>query len=79
MRPDHKCVVNITELQRWFVLYKDKLNTLLESRVYELLTKDSEAEVEMKVQRLLSKHKTALLTSLKHKLTVQLSKSVSLQ
>jgi hypothetical protein len=49
--------------------YKDKLNTLLESRVYEPSLKDPTAKVERKVQNLLPEHKTALLAGLKHKLT----------
>jgi hypothetical protein len=40
--------------------YKDKLNTLLETRVYEPLPKDLTAMVERKVQKLLSKHSTSL-------------------
>jgi hypothetical protein len=40
--------------------YKEKLNTLLESGVYEHLPKDPTAKVERKVQKLLSKHKTPL-------------------
>jgi hypothetical protein len=39
---------------------------LLESEVYELLPTDSAAKIERKVQKLLSKHKTALPTGLKH-------------
>jgi hypothetical protein len=49
--------------------YKDKLNTLLGSGVYEPL-----AKVERRVQKLLSKHKTALPTDLKRKLTPYNSK-----
>jgi hypothetical protein len=49
--------------------YKEKLNTLLESGVYEPLPKDPTAKIERKVQKLLSKHKTVLPTGLKHKLT----------
>jgi hypothetical protein len=49
--------------------YKDKLNTLVEFRVYEMLPKDPAAKVERKVQKLLSKPKTTLPTNLKHKLT----------
>lgn len=55
--------------------YKHKLNTLLESRVYELLPADSTAEVDRKMQKLLSKNETALLTGLKHKLTPYHSRS----
>jgi hypothetical protein len=35
--------------------YEDKVNTLLESRAYEPLPKDPTAEVERKVQKLLSR------------------------
>jgi hypothetical protein len=45
--------------------YKDKLNTSLESRVYEPLPKDPTTKVERKVQKLLSHHRTALLADLK--------------
>jgi hypothetical protein len=55
--------------------YKEKLNTLLESGVYEPLPKDPTAKVEKKIQKLLSKHKTALLIDLKHKLTPYHSKA----
>jgi hypothetical protein len=49
--------------------YKEKLNTLLEFGVYEPVPKNDAAKVERKIQKLLSKHKTALPTGLKHKLT----------
>jgi hypothetical protein len=48
--------------------YKVKLKTLLESRVYEPLLNDPTAKVEKKIQKLLSKHKTAGPTDLKRKL-----------
>jgi hypothetical protein len=54
--------------------YKDKLNSLLEYGVYEPLPKDPTAKVERKIQTLLSKHKTALPTELKRKLTPYYSK-----
>jgi hypothetical protein len=54
--------------------YKDKLNTLLESGVYEPLLKYSTAKVERRVQKLISKHRTAPPTDLKHKLTPYHSK-----
>ncbi|PNF42699.1 hypothetical protein B7P43_G14177 [Cryptotermes secundus] len=54
--------------------YKDKLNTLLESGVYETLPKDPTAKVERKVQKLLSKYKTTLPSDLKHRLTPYHSK-----
>jgi hypothetical protein len=56
-----KCTVVLDETK-----YKSKLNTLLESGVYEPLTKDPSANVERKLHKLLSKHKTALPTDLKH-------------
>jgi hypothetical protein len=37
--------------------YKEKLNTLLESGVYEHLPKDPTVTVERRIQKLLSKHK----------------------
>jgi hypothetical protein len=37
--------------------YKDKLNTLLQSKVYEALPKDPTAKVQWKIQNLLSKCK----------------------
>jgi hypothetical protein len=49
--------------------YNNKLNTLLEPRVYEPLPKDPTAKAERKVHKLLSAHKTAPPTYLKHKLT----------
>jgi hypothetical protein len=54
--------------------YKDTLNTLLESGVYEPLPKNPIAQVEREVQKLLPKHKTVLPTDLKHKLTPYHSK-----
>jgi hypothetical protein len=56
------CVVVFDEYE-----YKDNLNTLLESGVYELLPKDATAKDERKVQKLIYKHKTALPTDLKCK------------
>jgi hypothetical protein len=50
-------------------IYNNKLNILLEPRVYEPLPKDSTAKAERKVQKLLSAHKTALPTYQKHTLT----------
>jgi hypothetical protein len=49
--------------------YKDKFNTLLEYGVFEPLPRDLTAKMERKVQKHLSKYKTALPTDLKHKLT----------
>jgi hypothetical protein len=48
--------------------YKDKLNTLLESGVYEPLSQDPTAKIERKEQKLLSKHKTVSTADLKHEL-----------
>jgi hypothetical protein len=55
-------------------VYKDKLNSLLGSGVYEPLPKDPTAKIERKIQTILSKHKTALPTELKRKLTPYYSK-----
>jgi hypothetical protein len=49
--------------------YNKKLISLLDSGVYEPFPKDHTAEVEKKVQKLLSKHETAIPTDLKNKLT----------
>jgi hypothetical protein len=54
--------------------YKEKLNTLLDSRVYEPLLKDPTPKVERKIWKLLSQHKTTLPVSVKHKLTPYHSK-----
>jgi hypothetical protein len=54
--------------------YKNRLNALLVSGVHEPLPEDPTAKVDRKVQKLLSKHKTALLTDLKQKLTPYHSK-----
>jgi hypothetical protein len=58
--------------------YRNKLNHLLDSGVYELLSKDPMKTAERKVQKLLSKHKAALPTGLKHKLTPYHSKPLHL-
>jgi hypothetical protein len=50
------------------IKYKDKLNSLLESGVYEPLSKDRTAKDEREIQKLVSKCKTTL-SDLKHKLT----------
>jgi predicted NAD/FAD-binding protein len=49
--------------------YKDKLNILLHFGVYEHLPEDPTARVERKLQKLISKHKTAFPAELKRKLT----------
>jgi hypothetical protein len=48
--------------------YRNKLNHLLDSGMYEPLSKDPTKTLERKVQKLLSKHKAILPTGLKHKL-----------
>jgi hypothetical protein len=47
--------------------YRNKLNHLLDSGVYEPLSKDPTKTVE-KIQKILSKHKAVLPAGLKHKL-----------
>jgi hypothetical protein len=54
--------------------YRNKLNLVLDSGVYEPLSKDPTKIVERKVQKILPKHKAALPTGLKHKLTPYHSK-----
>jgi hypothetical protein len=54
--------------------YNDKINTLLESGVYEPLPKHPTAKIERKVQQILAKHKTVLPTEMKQKLTPYHSK-----
>jgi hypothetical protein len=54
--------------------YKENLNTLRESGVYEPLSKDPATKVERKTKKLLSKHKITLPIDLKHKLTLYHSK-----
>jgi hypothetical protein len=51
-----------------------KIFSLLESGVYEPLKKDPTSQIERKIQRLLSKHKSILSTDLKRKLTPYHSK-----
>jgi hypothetical protein len=50
--------------------YKENLNILMESGVYEPLPKDPTAKVKRKIQKRLSKHKTTLPINLKHKSTL---------
>jgi hypothetical protein len=59
--------------------YKGNLKTLLESGVYEPLPKDPTAEIERKIEKFLSKHKTTFLVDLKHKLTPYHSKPLHLR
>jgi hypothetical protein len=54
--------------------YRNKINHLLDSGVYQPLSKDPTKTVERKVQKLLSKHKAAFPTDLKRKLTPHHSK-----
>jgi hypothetical protein len=49
--------------------HKRKISGLLDSRVYIPLYKDPTFQIERKIQKLLSEHKTVLPTDLKHKLT----------
>jgi hypothetical protein len=54
--------------------YKEKITSLLQSGVYEPLSKDPTSQIEMKVWKLLTKHKTVLPSALKRKLTPYHSK-----
>jgi hypothetical protein len=58
------CIVGFDESK-----YKDKLNTLQESGVYEPLLKNPTAKVERRIKKLLYRHKTTILIDLKYKLT----------
>jgi hypothetical protein len=49
--------------------YKEKLSSLLESGVYEILHKDPMSQIERQTWKLLIKHKPVLPIALKHKLT----------
>jgi hypothetical protein len=40
--------------------YKEKISSLLESGVYEILLKNPTSQIERKVRKLLTKHKTVL-------------------
>jgi hypothetical protein len=59
-----KCTVVLDEYE-----YKDELNTILESEVYEHLPEDPTAKIESRIEKLLSKHKTTLPNYLKCKVT----------
>ncbi|XP_023702099.1 uncharacterized protein LOC111861618 [Cryptotermes secundus] len=63
------CTVVLNEIK-----YRDKINTLLKSGVYEPLAKDPTARVERRVQQILAKYKTALPAKVKQKLTPYHSK-----
>jgi hypothetical protein len=54
--------------------YKEKISSLLESGVYEILPKDPTSQIERKIRQLLTKHKTVLPVALKRKLTPYHSK-----
>ena len=54
--------------------YKEKIASLLDASVYEILHKDPTAQIERKIWTLLTKHKTILPTTLKRKLTPYHSK-----
>jgi hypothetical protein len=58
--------------------YKDKLNTLLESGTYKILSSDPMVKIERKIQTHLSKHKSAFSTNQKIKLTLYHSKALHL-
>jgi hypothetical protein len=59
-------------------IYKEKVSSLLESWVYELLCKDPKFQTERKIRKLLTKHKTVLPLALKHKLTFPLDQGLAL-
>jgi hypothetical protein len=54
--------------------YKEKISSLLESGVYEILHEDATSQIERKICRLHTKHITVLPAALKHKLTPYHSK-----
>ncbi|PNF14821.1 hypothetical protein B7P43_G06341, partial [Cryptotermes secundus] len=63
------CTVVLDEIK-----YRDKINTLLKSGVYEPLAKDPTASVERRVQQILAQYKTVLPAEVKRKLTPYHSK-----
>jgi hypothetical protein len=65
---ENKCSAVTHEVE-----HKDKLNILLESKVYELLSNDPTAKFESKVQKLLSKYKAVHPNDLKCNLPLQTS------
>jgi hypothetical protein len=67
--PADKGTVILDETQ-----YRDKINILLKSGVYEALHRDPTAKIERKIQHILAKHRMALPTEVKHKLTPYYSK-----
>jgi hypothetical protein len=48
---------------------KEKITSLLESKVYEILCRYPTSKIEKKIQKLLIKHKTVLHAAFKRKLT----------
>jgi hypothetical protein len=46
--------------------YKEKISSLLESEVYEILLKDPTFQIQRKMWKLLTKHKTVLPSALKN-------------
>jgi hypothetical protein len=54
--------------------YKEKISSLLDSGVYEILRKDPTAQIERKIRTLLTKHKSVLPMALKRRLTPYHSK-----
>jgi hypothetical protein len=63
------CMVVLNEFT-----YKEKISSLQESGVYEILCKDPTSQTERKIWKLLTKHKTVLPNTLKHTLTPYQSK-----
>jgi hypothetical protein len=47
---------------------KEKISSVLESGVYEIIRKDPMSQIERKIRKLLTKHKTVLPLALKHTL-----------
>jgi hypothetical protein len=58
------CSVMIDEIE-----YREKIDTLLKSGVYEALSKDPAAKIERKVQQIPAKYKTVLPAEVKRKFT----------
>jgi hypothetical protein len=63
------CTVVLDEID-----YKNQVNILLDSEVYQPLARDPTAKTERKIQSLLSKYKTSFPFELKRKLTPYYSK-----
>jgi hypothetical protein len=58
------CSVVLEEME-----YRDKIDTLLKSGVYEPLSKDSATKIQRKVQQILAKYKAVIPPEIKRKLT----------